>query len=319
MADFAVLFDGIYQTEVQTSEEDADESPTSPEDIPLSQSGCLFLVISLIFSSVIFGSKITPPPISIFPGHRQLVKHFIGSSDASTTGGEDPGVVDAIVAIGLWLEHSNKFVSGPLEDADFLEHVQTLSLISANNPSPTLRFAAHTLTSSILHAHPTDRLRLTFISDTLENCPYEALKASAVSWLKDEMITAQSRNLKNPFSSTIALAAAQPYLFPDTSALDNASDEELIQELAQSFPFHMAVVNFLYFVSGKQYVHVVPEGMMAVVEELYLGPLRRGQERADAALDKGAITELGRDPADVKLEVGLLGERIKICQAQIEG
>jgi len=158
---------------------------------------------------------------------------------------------------------------------------------------------------------------MTFISDTLEHCPYETLKASAVSWLKEEIITAQERSSKNIFTSTVALAAAQPYLFPDTSALSEATEEETIQELAQAFPFHMAVVNFLYFISAKQYEHIVPPGMTAVVEEIYLGPLREAQQKAILGLEAGSETELGRDVDAMKVELQLLGERIALCSAHI--
>jgi hypothetical protein len=245
--------------------------------------------------------------LSIFPNHAKLVKLFIGVEGPTSIGGEEPGVIDAVLAIGLWLEHTNQFVSGPLEDEDYLQHLQTLSLLSANNPSPTLRYAAHVFTSLILHAHPVDRLRLTFISDTLENCPYEALKGSAVSWLKEEIITAHERKSDNVFASTVALAAVQPYLFPDTSALAGASQEELLQELMQEFPFHMAVLNFLFFIGSEAYAHVVPSGMMAVVEEVYLGPLRTAQ-------GKSIIAAKG----DGTFELQLLGERIATCSAKID-
>ena len=227
-------------------------------------------------------------------------------------GNEPSGVIDALLAVGLWLENSNKFVSGPLEDEDFLQHLQSLSLLSANNPSPSLRYAAHVLVSSILHAHPVDRLRLTFISDTLEDCPFESLKASAVTWLKEEIITASERKSENIFSSTAALAAAQPYLFPDLSELAGASDGELIQALAESYPFNMAVSNFLYFIGGKGYEHVVPSGMTSVVEEIYLGPLRNAQARALASLGQGKEV----DVVDGMLsELQLLGESIALASS----
>ena len=307
-----MLFNAIYRTDSHPAEYDEEENyPTSPGEIPLSQAGSLFLITSLIFSSVLFESTVSLPTISIFPDHAKLVKHFIGTDSPGGIGGEEPGVIDAILAIGLWLENSNKFVSGPLEDEDFLQQIQSLSLLSANTPSPTLRYTAHVLTSSILHAHPVDRLRLTFITDTLENCPYDGLKASAVSWLKEEIITSQERKSENVFGTTVALAAAQPYLFPDTSALDEASEEELIQELGQVFPFHMGVVNFLYFIAGSQYSHVVPPGMMAVVEEIYLGPLRNAQKKALVGL-------AAKNDTDMKVQLELLGERITMCSAQIE-
>lgn len=233
-------------------------------------------------------------------------------------GGEDAGVIDAVLAIGLWLEHNNRFVSGPLDDEDFLQHLQFLSLLSANNPSPTLRYGAHVLTSSILHAHPVDRLRLTFITDTLEECPFQTLKGSAVCWLKEEIITAHERKVKNAFSTTVALGAAQPYLFPDTSPLGLADDMELIQELEQSFSLHMAVVNFLYFVGGKQYTNVVPSGMMAVVEEIYLGPLRLAQEKALKIVETESLKD-GKEVGASAVELQLLGDRIALCSAQING
>jgi hypothetical protein len=308
LSSYETLFEAIYKTDSQLTEYDPEENyPSSPGDIPLSQAGSLFLITSFVFSSILFSSKLPQPKLSIFPDHAKLVKHFIGVEGPTSIGGEEPGVIDAILSIGLWLEHNNRFVSGPLEDEEFLQHLQTLSLLSANNPSPTLRYAAHVFTTSILHAHPVDRLRLTFISDTLEHCPYEALKASAVSWLKEEIITAKERKSENVFASTVALAAAQPYLFPDTSALAEASDEELMQELEQEFPFHMAVINFLFFIGSEAYAHVVPSGMMTVVEEIYLGPLRVAQEKSVEALE-----------GDGSFELQLLGERIAMCSAKID-
>jgi hypothetical protein len=309
-----VLFEAIFKTDSPPTEiENEENHPTSPDDIPLSRAGCLFLVTSFIFSAVLFESKLQPPKLTIFPDHANLVKQFIGVNGPPNIGSEESGIIDALLAIGLWLEHTNQFVAGPLEDEEFLQHLQTLSLLSANNPSSTLRYAAHMLTSSILHAHPTDRLRLTFISDTLEHCPYEALKASAVSWLKEEIITARERKTDNVFSTTVALGAAQPYLFPDISTLAEASDEELIQELGQTFPFHMAVVNFLYFIAGKQYSHIVPSSMFTVVEEIYLGPLRDGNSKALAVEPKNA-----EGASESKVELELLGDRIRTTSTQID-
>ncbi|KAG4414551.1 hypothetical protein IFR04_012299 [Cadophora malorum] len=315
LSDFATLFDSIYKTDSHTAEYET-EYPSSPSEIPLSQAGSLFLITSSIFSSVLFESKVALPKLTIFPDHAKLIQLFIGTGGPGSIGSEETGVIDAVLALGLWLENDNNFVAGPLEDEDFLQHLQSVSLLSANTPSPTLRYAAHVLTSSILHAHPMDRLRLTFISDTLEHCPYESLKGSAVSWLKEELITAHTRGSENAFASTVALAAAQPYLFPDTSPLADASDDELLQEMEQSFPFHMAVVNFLYFIGGKTYSHLVPAGMLGVVEEIYLGPLRLAQEKSLKILNPSpeSLAHVGGS----KMDLQLLGDRIAMCSRQIE-
>jgi hypothetical protein len=263
-----------------------------------------------------FGTNMNLPPLSIFPGHAKLAQQFIGTNGPANIGTEEASVIDSILAIGLWLEKCDKFVSGPLEDEDFLQYLQTLSLISANSPSPTLRYGAHVLLSNILHAHPADRTRLTFIIDTLENCPYETLKASAVGWLKKELITAQERKSENLFSSTVALASAQPYLFPDMSALAQATDSEAWEELRQTFVFHMAVLNFLYFLSGEGYTHMVPSGMRTVAEEIYLGPLRAVQRRVKTSLQPGGEVHKGMEELDASValgEVELLGQRLEMC------
>lgn len=263
-----------------------------------------------------FETNVTLPPLSIFPGHASLVKQFIGTNGPANIGTEQASVIDSILAIGFWLEKSNKFVSGPLDDEDFLQYLQTLSLISANCPSSSLRYGAHILLSYILHAHPVDRTRLAFMIDTLENCPYETLKASAVGWLKEELITAQERKSENLFSSTVALTSAQPYLFPDVSALAQATDSEAWEELKLTFTFHMAVLNFLYFLSGAGFAHVVPPGMRTVAEEIYLAPLRAAQARVKASLQPDGEVHKSMEVIDASVasgEVDLLGQRLEMC------
>lgn len=310
------LFEAIYADGKSSGDDMEEEHPSSPDDIPLSREGSLFLVTCFVFSSVIFGTNVSLPPLSIFPGHATLIKQFIGIKGPNNIGTEEAAVIDAILAIGLWLEKSDKFVSGPLDDEDFLQHLQTLSAISANTSDASLRYCAHLLTSSILHAHPDDHTRLTFIMDTLENCPYDTLKASAVGWLKDEIITANERKSENIFSTPIALTAAQPYLFPDMPALASASIAEAWEEMRQSFPFHMAVLNFVYFLRGAAYAHVLPSGALTVAEEVYLGPLRSAQGRLQTALSPGGELSKNMDEEDASAalsEVRLLGERLKLC------
>jgi hypothetical protein len=261
-----------------------------------------------------FGSQTPQPTLFIFPDHTKIVKSFIHTEEPGTIGGESPGVIDAVLAIGLWLEHTNQFMSGPLEDEVFLQHLQYLSLLSANNPSPTLRNAAHALTSSILHAHPVDRIRLTFILDTLDECPYNSLKASAVSWLKEEIIIAADQKSENIFTSTAAITAIQPYLFPNSTELGELTGDELVQTITETYPLHMAVVNFLYFIGGEEYEQLVPSGTFASMEEIYLSSLKFAQEEALSVLQFGS--EERSDGMAFKLQ--LLGERISTCLTQLE-
>ncbi|KAF7862566.1 hypothetical protein EAF04_007439 [Stromatinia cepivora] len=317
LADYNLLFDTIYATppiaHVQSEHEDPkDNLPDSAEEIPLSPNGSLFLLTSLIFSSLMFKTKSPEPVMSIFPDHAKLVARFFESADRSSI-----AIVDAVVAIGLWLEHSNKFVSGEFKDNDYMAHLRALSLWSATNPSPGLRYCTHKLTSAILHAHPVDAMRLTFISKTLQGSPDEisaiALKASAIAWLKEELITAHERKSQNLFSTSSALLETKSQIFPNLSSLVDDSDEELTNDLMTSFAVHMAALNFLFFITGEQYANLIPSGMMTQVESEYLVPLKTAQERVLKSSGSSEDTEAPH------MELELLGEQISMCLSKLHG
>ncbi|ESZ94271.1 hypothetical protein SBOR_5339 [Sclerotinia borealis F-4128] len=315
LADYNLLFDTIYATppiaHVPTQHEDpSDNLPDSAEEIPLSPEGSLFLLTSLIFSSVMFKSKTPEPIMSVFPDHAKLVARFFESESGSSI-----AIVDAVVAIGLWLENSNKFVSGEFKDNDYIAHLRALSLWSATNPSAGLRYSTHKLTSAILHTHPVDTMRLTFISKTLQGSQDEistiALKASAITWLKEELITAHERKSQNLFSTTSALLETKSQIFPNLSSLVDKSDEELADELMESFAVHMAALNFLFFITAEQYTNRVPSGMMKGVESEYLDPLKAAQERVLESL----VT--AEDVEAPHMELELLGEQISMCLSKL--
>lgn len=266
----------------------------------------------------------------MFPTYSTLLSSFVGQDGAETTGTEDTAVIDALLAIGLWLEENDKFVSGPLEDEEFLQLLQSLSLLSANCPDEKLRYAAHILTGNILHAHPHDRVRLTFLSDTLEHCPFEALRASAVGWLKEEMITAHRRSsspssdsqsghshspARNAFASPAAMSVLQPYLFPYESAMTAEKDEDLWEEFQRTYLFHMAALGFIIFLAQWEgATKVVPEGTMTVVEEVYLTPLKEATERLEKVL-RGDLEGWGEHAKEGGLrEVEMMKERIERCE-----
>ncbi|TAQ85419.1 hypothetical protein B7494_g6248 [Chlorociboria aeruginascens] len=299
LSDDSILLDAIFKLDSEPSDDNVEEYPSSPDNIPLSRSGSLYLIASSVFSSVIFGTKSLQPKMTIFPDHAKLTAYFLDGDEESSTEPSE-AIIDAILAIGLWLEHNNSFVSGPLDDQDFHEHLRSLSLLSAMNPKPPMRYAAHVLTSAILHAHPIDRVRLTFISETLsaEDRLFQPLRVSAITWLKEEIVTADERLSQNAFASPTALTSVQSYLFPDMSHLDRLSNEQLIEKLLQDFPFHMSVINFLFFVGSKQYEHVVAPGTIAEVEAIYLDPLQQAQEKSIQFLD---TQDMSNPPTSVRL------------------
>ena len=187
----------------------------------------------------------------------------------------------------------------------FTKTLQYFSIISANTPSAALRYVAHLLTSKILHAHPNDQLRLSFIKDTLQHCPYENLKGSAVGWLKDEILAANTPkisnaasqpskdgNIEQPNSSIFAtptcIATLAPHLFISPNSITTKG------EFKAHEGFFLAALNLYYLLlcneglKGKLDVR----GAMRQVEELnvdggWLGSMEKGLRRfGDGGVDE---------------------------------
>ena len=94
-------------------------------------------------------------------------------------------------------------------------------------------------------------MRLAFIKDTLEHCPYENLKASAVGWLKDEVLAADDYGGDGSppiFATPTALTTVAPFLFPDLGSRDDNDypEEAKLREFRAHQSFHLAVLNFYY-------------------------------------------------------------------------
>lgn len=174
-----------------------DEPPASAEDIPLSRTGSLLLLTARRVKHELYAATKEDElsSLSIFPEHATILSNFVGALGPQTVGLEPEALLDTILAQALIAIEKNN-IGEPKDDESFAQYLQTLSLISANTPSPNLRGHAHYLTTTVLRSHPHDLVRLTFIRDTLEHCPYENLKASAVSWLKGETLEANAPQVR---------------------------------------------------------------------------------------------------------------------------
>ena len=89
----------------------------------------------------------------------------------------------------------------------------------------------------------------------MEHCPFENLKASAIGWLKDEILAAekakQSKNKPDAedsiFATSAALTTLTPFIFPNPEKLmegQSVSDSYATFQAHQ--PFYLAVLNLLY-------------------------------------------------------------------------
>ncbi|KAL8768776.1 MAG: hypothetical protein Q9209_005064 [Squamulea sp. 1 TL-2023] len=198
------------------TDEDSTNLPASASEVPLSRPGCLYLLCASYASAVLFNAPSTQfeHVESIFTN---VLDNFLGDPSSSTLGSEPISLIDSLLFLGHYLlkDKGLKSVLALSEnESNFTKTLQYFSILSATTPSAALRYAAHLLTSKILHAHPNDHLRLSFIKDTLEHCPYENLKASAVVWLKDEILAANT-----PAHSD---ATSQPFLERDTDGKDGS-------------------------------------------------------------------------------------------------
>ena len=296
-----------------------DEPPATAADIPLSRTGALILYTARNVKQELYAAAQGDErsSIPIFPGHATILKNFVGALGPQTIGLEPEALLDTILALGLIaLENNN--VGEPRDDESFAQYLQTVSIISANTPSPSLRGHANYLTTTILRSHPHDLVRLTFIRDTLEHCPYENLKASAVSWLKGETLEANGPHSNTDddaqtsiFATPVALQTVAPYLWPDLSthytSLTEVSDSWM--QFRQELGFYVAALNFYYLLLQARHLHE-PLGVKSLDISHYLGPLKEVAGRFEKELQNGgelgAVVEEGEAREQALADVGLL-------------
>ncbi|KAI9671509.1 MAG: hypothetical protein M1817_003561 [Caeruleum heppii] len=297
------------------SEPNEDEEPSKPEDIPLSRVGALFLLTARCASPILFGSPASSPDFKICPDHVSITASFLAAE--SETGAATDSVLDAVIALGLYAYSRDSIGSTP-DDELFHNYLQTLSLISATNPSPTLRYAAHLLCSTALHAHPVDTTHLNFIRDTLEHCPFENLKGSAVGWLKDEIISANTssdgarqkgdEDEETFFSSPTPLRILFPLLFPSlTPVLLTPPLSTSYQTLKASLTFYLSVLNFYRFLLLSTHLHdkldIPSLHGDHDIEGNFLSPVRDATKRFREGLGEGG--ELRDEEGEEGVKVAL--------------
>jgi hypothetical protein len=301
-----------------------DEPPASAADIPLSRTGSLLLLTARSVKQELYASAKDDElsSLNIFPEHATILSNFVGALGPQTVGLEPEALLDTILAQALIaLEKSN--VGEPKDDEAFAQYLQTISLISANAPSPSLRGHAHYLTTTVLRSHPHDLVRLTFIRDTLEHCPYENLKASAVSWLKGETLEANAPQAQgqdeddesNIFATPVALKTVSPFLWPDLSDHYSSIDTDVAEawmQFRQELGFYVAALNFYYLLLQAEFLHETL-GIKQLQLSQYIDPLKKVAARFQKELDSNAdkLDLEGEGLEQAKADVGLLEKVIE--------
>ena len=238
------------------------ELPSSASDVPLSKTGSIYILATMAASSTLFDSPASLPPLNLVPDFAGILASSLGDSATGSTGVESEPLIDAVLFLGFLIINSQAGIppagdGGDRDDDDLVltNILQRLSLLSANMPSPVLRYHAHLLTSTVLHLNPSEHSRLAFIRDTLEHCPFENLKASAIGWLKDEILAAEKAEQSKDelggddsiFTTSAALSTLAPFIFPDPDKLMEGQSITDSYATFQAYqPFYLAVLNLLY-------------------------------------------------------------------------
>lgn len=316
---------------------DEDDPPESADDIPLSRLGSLMLYAARQVSRVLYDtpSSAGDPPFATFPDHHELLKNCVSAPNQGngTLGTEPEGLIDAMLALGLLtLEHNA--IGEPSSDDQYTEYLQSIALLSSNCPSPNLRGHAHYLASTILRSHPDDQVRLAFIRDTLEHCPFENLKVSAVGWIKGETIEAnpprhphshsghEQPNVGNSiFAKSLALDTLAPFLFPSLHAdLLTSPISEAWITFRTNASFYLASLNFLYLLLCAKHLHEALQ-----IQDLwtnndvagsFITPLREGGERFRKEMQGGR--QLSEERSDeVLAEMNVLGDALERVEGAV--
>lgn len=305
-----------------------DDPPASAAEIPLSRVGSLLLYTARQSSVFLHDQppKETPPPFAIFPDHHELLKHCLSSASSGTrTLGTEPyALIDGTLALGLMCLEQDS-VGAPQSDEDFNTYLQLISLLSSNCPSPNLRGHAHYLTSTVLRSHPDENIRLAFIRDTLEHCPFENLNVSAVGWIKGETIEAnpptpstEQQDEPHPssiFATPLALDSLAPFMFPSISAdIVTPPVEDAFATFTANLSFYLSSLNFLYLLLCAKHLHAKLE-----IQDLwkdndvhgsFLQPLRDASVRFRQAMEPGRELEKDRTES-VLAEMNVLDEGVE--------
>lgn len=285
------------------------EDFNSADELRLSPGGSVCLVAYWLFSKDVFESDSRRPEMYIFPDHITLLQRFLGSTPQEEVT-SNPGIADALLAIGLALEHRDLITAGA--EPNIMAYHHYLTLVAVFHPDLHVRNAATAFAGNILHSDPDDQGRLEILEDLLENCIFASLKACAVTWLKEELIAARKKrgtgstaaSSSGIFDSPDTIDRLQYLIFPDMlAAKDTMGPAELADHWAQNGPFLLQAANFAVFLFSGGYRDLVAAGLAAAVEQRFVEPLVEGAQRL--IKDEGVLDE------HEKMGLSILVERLK--------
>ena len=199
------------ETEESTETESSSEFPTSPSQIPFSKAGTILLFAARQNTIELAASK---PPDTFYPGPVGL-PDFWSICGAFTHSIESPEsgapsslpVLDA--ALSLLYNHIRLLGPGSSFPSELATSLSPLASLCAECPDPQLRDSAHAVASSILHKCPDPEVKVSFLKHVLGGSQPANLRAIAVNWLKDELLSFAVR-ARTPTNGTIPQPSSVP-------------------------------------------------------------------------------------------------------------
>lgn len=290
-----------------------DFDPANIDEIKISGGGLLCLIAYWVFAGDVFDADQPRPEMHMFPDHQQLLKHYIGDDPQSEIL-NNPGTIESLVVLAIWLDGQKKLAPGGAADAsakdNYMPYHHLITLVSVFHPNIRVRNAATVIAGAVLHSDPDEDDRLAILEDLLENCMFASLQACAVTWLREEVISARKAGSKGRFSSPDCFESVQYTLFPDLTYLNEADIDTLLDFWAEGSPFHLQAANFALFLFGKDYKDLAPAGMAAAIEHRYVQPLLQAAKSLAQAVDKGEV-EKPEDHKNTVMELGILKDTLE--------
>ncbi|KAJ9652978.1 YAP1-binding protein 1 [Neophaeococcomyces mojaviensis] len=263
-------------------QEEEHEYPSSPSQIPFSNTGLLFLRCAQVYLQAVTERKPPHPPVNL----QHILPTILRSWTNDTRFKQSAPAVDSLLSmlyIGLCVQ------APPPSNAPFVDQAAIQSTLLAiydilrdtftNCPDADLRDNAHHIATHLLHGHATRETRTKIIRDLLETpnssspgglmsfgAQPGSLKSLSVDWLKAELYPTQmvktimSKNREDfePGLPATKLGEFADLLFPDLEAAkvvpqstgkskSKVSDEEqkAIDAFATELPFYISSLNLL--------------------------------------------------------------------------
>lgn len=206
--------------------------PANIEEIKISGGGLLCVIAYWVFAGDVFDADQPRPGMYMFPDHQQLLKHYIGDDPQSEIL-NNPGTMEALVVLAIWLVGQKKLAQDGAADTNakdnYMPYHHLITLISVFHANIHVRNAATVVAGAVLHSDPDEDDRLAILEDLLENCMFGSLQACAITWLREEVISARKANSKGRFGTPDCFESIQYTLFPDLTYLKEADIETLLE------------------------------------------------------------------------------------------